>query len=827
MLGSTNRHVLRSKVTRDAMWGGICLAGLVALSGACRAEDIDLTQRVAFQIPAQRLESALLEFAKQAHIPLSVNAHAVENVQAPALQATLPTGKALTLLLATSGLTYSTVGNTIAVGTVSSGDLSQDDHSREPRRTVQAAGSEVASAQEPTRGAAAAPELQEVVVTSQRREERLQKVPISISVLSGSEMDRSSVQGVSEALNAVPGVATTETYLGGGTNIVVRGVGAAFPLFTGPSAIAYYLDSVPFGLVKSAIGPDADAYDLERVEVLRGPQGTLYGSSALNGVVRVLTHDPNLNAFDLKARVSDSGTDSGGNNYRADTAINIPIIADKLAARAAIGYQHNSGWIDQPGRSNANDTNIGNYRLKLAAKPTDEFSVLLSAWSSRENSGAPDLGSSYDKNTSLLYQPTSTKYDAYGAKLGYEFPWFSVTSMTSYLDYKNEGNLGLDVPGFGVPDGLFFSQSKSNVASEEVNFNSSLETPWRWSAGGIYRHGTEYRYQTFTVLPVPAPYYVDSSKSYALYGELTRLLFDGKLELTAGLRHFHDDVDQRGQTGPGSDFVYASGTAEANTPRGVITWHLTDSLMTYASYSEGFRSGFPQDPPVLLAFPSFAAVKPDRLRNFEMGSKGTFLDGHLAYNASVYHMNWNDIQLQLFAPLNGVPYPAIANGAQAKGSGLDLALTFNWADFTLSPYVSWNDLKVSSAVLSGGTPLYLKGDRPSGSPETTAGVSADYLILAAGHNLHLAASANYTSPQTYRTVSGTTLLVQGANSVFITRASIAFDLTSQWTASVYGENLNNWHGTTAVMFPATVPDWDARLRPLTVGVQAEYRFSGR
>src|SRR5690606_35578095 len=107
-----------------------------------------------------------------------------------------------------------------------------------------------------------------------------------------------------EALGTVHGVATTELYIGGGTNIAIRGGGVSVPLFTGGSAVSYYLDEVPFGLVKSAIGPDANVYDLERVEVLRGPQGTLYGVRALNGVVRVLTSDPYLGSFDAKGRAS-------------------------------------------------------------------------------------------------------------------------------------------------------------------------------------------------------------------------------------------------------------------------------------------------------------------------------------------------------------------------------------------------------------------------------------------------------------------------------------------------------------------------------------------
>src|SRR5690606_2693475 len=122
--------------------------------------------------------------------------------------------------------------------------------------------------------------LEEIVVTAQKREEKLQEGPISISVMSGVELDRSTAQGVTEALTQVPGVAVNVTNQGGGTQMIIRGVTAGGALAAGSSPVSYYVDMVPFGFVRNAIAPDPNAYDLERVEVLRGPQGTLYGASA-------------------------------------------------------------------------------------------------------------------------------------------------------------------------------------------------------------------------------------------------------------------------------------------------------------------------------------------------------------------------------------------------------------------------------------------------------------------------------------------------------------------------------------------------------------------
>src|SRR5690606_34069684 len=175
--------------------------------------------------------------------------------------------------------------------------------------------------------------IEEIVVSAQKREENLEQVPISISVLDGSRLDQSSAHGITEALGRVPGVSAFPHTQGGGAFVTIRGAAASGPVFGGSSPVAYYLDSIPFGLAQTAIAPDANAYDLERVEVLRGPQGTLYGASAQNGVVRVLTKDADPETFDFKARASLSSVRDGGDGYRGDAAINLPLIEDKLAAR--------------------------------------------------------------------------------------------------------------------------------------------------------------------------------------------------------------------------------------------------------------------------------------------------------------------------------------------------------------------------------------------------------------------------------------------------------------------------------------------------------------
>ena len=809
----------------------VTLCALVFTIATTVAHAQSLSQQVEFNIASQRLATAIVQFSEQAHVQIISSGIDVTDQTSPGVIGQRSVADGLSALLKGTGLRYKALND----NTVSLQAIKQNQGSTQTKPTAGSSDQahDPATANGVALGTAAAANttdanLSEIVVTAQKREERLQRVPISISVMSGSQLESGNVASVNEALNTVPGVATQQNYLGGGTVIAIRGVAPAFPTLGGSSPIAYYLDSVPFGLIRSAIAPDSDPYDMQRVEVLRGPQGTLYGASALNGVVRVLTYDPDLNIFDFKARVSDSYTQYGGNNNRADAAINVPIIEGKLAIRAVVGYDNEDGWIDQPDKRNANWSESNTYRIKVAGQPTDDFSILLSAWSSRENAGAPNVGYTFDKDASSLVQPTSTDYDVYAAKLGYQFSTFSLSSATGYLDYSNKGQLGLDIPGFGIPGSIFFAGESSNIFSEEVNLNSTQAGDWRWSVGGMYRRATETRPAHFTVIPVPASLADDISKSYAAYGELTRVLLDDRLELTAGVRHFHDDIDQEEQLGAGTPFIPASSVAEANTPRAVVTWHLTDREMIYASYSQGFRSGFPQDASVPVNA-GIAPATPDRLRNYELGSKGSLLDGRVVYDASVYYMYWQGIQqsISVYSPIYEQYIPAIVNSQAASGLGTDLALSIQpLHNLTLKATVSWNNLEMNNRVLSGGEILFRKGDRPNSSPETTGSVSADYVFDLGIHGYQgtFSVSGNYTSAQDYRGVGTASVPnVQAGDPMVFTRSSFSVDFANHWTASFYGDNLNNERGSPVKAYVG-VPNWDAQVRPRTLGLQAQYRY---
>jgi iron complex outermembrane receptor protein len=672
--------------------------------------------------------------------------------------------------------------------------------------------------------------LEEIVVTAQKREERLKDVPISITVLNGENLDHSTAQGIAEELTRVPGVSTFAHTQAGGTVVTVRGASAGSPVYAGSSPVSYYLDSVPFGLVQSAIAPDASAYDLARVEVLRGPQGTLYGANAQAGVVRILTKDPDLNQFEVKMRASDSGTDGGSNNFRGDVAVNAPIVEGKLAVRAVLGYQDQSGWIDTPLKNNANDAQLRNARVKIGAQPTSELSIVASAWISRGDYGGLSASDDNARRTTAFDESYSIDYDAYGVKVGYEFQTFSFTSMTSYLDYSSGGIT--DSRGiFGSPVALLVSFD-ADVVSEEINFASTRQGPWRWTAGAMYRDGKDRNFADATALGVQGSIitldWTNRSKSYAAFGELSRRFYNDKLEWTLGVRSFHDDVLSREDhvlppINP-PNYYRAEDSFNSTTPRAVLTWHPTTALSFYGSYSEGFRSGTPQSYYTVGGVPGFPPAKPDKLHNYEIGTKGG--TSRLGFEAAVYYMDWKDVQQSLTVVYHGAPVSAIVNGESASGVGVDLGVTARpLPGLEVGANVSWNDLTMDADILSAGAVLFAKGDRPNFSPEYTAALFADYAFPLGGSGFkgRLSASGNYSSEQTFRGFSGPVVVPAAGDPILVARAAFSIQSPNHWDLTIFGDNLNNEKGA-VVGNPFFGADASARVRPRTVGVQMDYSF---
>lgn len=806
---------------------------LLSLAWGVAGAQARATQPVTLDIAAQPMRAALQQFGEQAglQVLMRLSGDETDNVRLCAVNGEFTAAEGLERLLAKTGLQYEFVNErTVRVAkaepTAEGNDASNSEDSDEN-------------------------EVAEVVVTAQKRAERLQDVPISITVLNGNQLDQSVVESSTEMLNRVPGVNLRFGSTGSST-VSIRGVQAGVGQTT--STAAFYIDSVPYGPSRDGRVMNVDVYDLDRIEVLRGPQGTLHGANALNGVIRILSRDPQLDKFELKTRVMASSTDAGGQNYRGGIAVNVPLVPGRLALRAVGDYQDLSGWIDKtplpgrplqtPGRKDANDAEITNFRLKLAAQPIAALSVVASAWLARNDYGAQSIGRDDLTNNSSDLEPFTIDYDVYGLKVGYDFSGFSLTSSTGYIDYRNDSALTFEPNGFigGVRiNTLQFTKMDRSAFSEEVVFNSTRGGSWRWTLGGMYRDSNDRLRVSFDptrlIQPVNLPQdQEDHSESVAAFGELTRSFWDGKLELTAGVRYFHDDYEYEenvSYTGnPATPLVQTSAVFEATTPRVTLTWLPNEHLTMYTSYSEGFRSGLTQTPRALAAAAAVGVrdlppLDPDSLKNYEIGSKGSL--GRVGFDIAVYYIDWQDTQRALSIPLFGndaAPFvTALVNASSASGAGVDVELTVRpMRRLLFGVNYSHSDLRLDADLVSGGVVSTPKG-APLGTPRTTYGAFADLAFPLGALTGRLAGSMDYISQGCERGFTAARVpFYRCGTEIKGSRASLSLEADARWSATLFAENLLNRNDRYSNNAASGLPDWDTRLRPRTIGLQLQYSY---
>lgn len=685
-----------------------------------------------------------------------------------------------------------------------------------------------------TRGSRRA-DIEEVVVTAQKRQERLQDVPISVSVIGEKSLESGPVRSLDSVLQSTPGFAGYQNAQGGVSRYSVRGVSSNTSLFNSASVVAFYLDDTPFAFVRFPVVPDASAYDVQRVEALRGPQGTLYGASSLNGVIRVITNDADLDDLKFKSRARFASTEDGAESYGVDGALSVPIIPGKLAARMVAGYADEGGWVDYPNASvnDANDSQTKNFRLKVNAAPTDALGVELMTWHSKVDRGASNASRDDRTSADTFAPPFETEFDAHAVTITYDFGPVVLTSATTAMKWNSAG---LADAGPSV----LKTEMEADLFAEEIRLTSSGDGLWRWSLGGLYRdEADENRQELF---PEATFVNVDSdthnefkSRSYALFGELTRRFLDGKFETTVGARYFEDENTSNLISccfgGPPQVPYGKSQPVKSDqwTSRLVFAYHPAQDMTIFAGFSQGFRAGFAQQGLAILAAggeQNAPPVKPDKLNNYEIGIKGSASDGRIIYDLSAYYIDWSDTVQVVGYPIPGVNNTSIVvfipiNTASADGIGFDAAVGLDLSDrWRLDATVSWNDVAFADDVISGTSILYTKGSRTPESAETTASGHLGYrLPLSDRYAIELEGGVNYTSKLLTQTsvgpVSGDDLL----------RANAAITVTSSngWSAMLFGDNLTDEDGRIrpAPLGPGFGSD---RFRPRTYGLQLDYRF---
>jgi outer membrane receptor protein involved in Fe transport len=622
-----------------------------------------------------------------------------------------------------------------------------------------------------------------IVVTAQKREEAILDIPQSVTVVGGETLERQHAVSFQDYLSQVPGLSLEQSEPGVG-RIMLRGVNTGGV----SSTVAVYVDETPFGsstgLVNGAIlAGDFDTFDLDRIEVLRGPQGTLYGANSLGGILKFVTAAPKLGKFDARGRAGLEFVNEGGTGYNASGMVNVPL-GDVAAFRASGFYRKNAGWIDAVAGNflgvpsivdkDINEGQAWGGRGSVLFKPTPELSIRLTAVAQHIESDASSFAEvdqeDYDPIDGELTQtvfnrePNELKYRLYNGVIDYDFGFATLVSSTSFgksdQTFTDDatatfgttfnflfGPLNPDDPASGLPPpvtdvviGAFQDQQTDlRKFTQEIRLASPSNDTIEWMVGGYYTHedgkidqfigandlatGVEF---TDPVLGDLAVARLDSDyKELAGFANATWHATD-RFDITAGGR-LSKNKQSATQFSAGNPFlVGAGGTLETKSDESVFTYSLSprfdisDTTAVYARVAKGYRPGGPNVVPPTAGPDVPRTFGADTLTSYEVGLK-TDIGRRLALDVSVYHLKWKDIQL--FTVIDN--FGLNINGTGAISNGIEGSLTLRPMNgLSVAANAAWID-----AHLTGDTPPLVggfDGDRLPWVPKTSFSLTTDY-----------------------------------------------------------------------------------------------------
>jgi outer membrane receptor protein involved in Fe transport len=716
--------------------------------------------------------------------------------------------------------------------------------------------------------------VEEIVVTATRRSERLQDVPLSITAFSQAELTQKGIVGFEGIARETPG-ALLNHRSDNNLSLTVRGISTNGYHAGLQSTTTIYLDELPLSTIGNSVTLDPNLYDVERVEFLRGPQGTLFGSGSLSGALRILTKSPDLANFDASSLVDIGRTpDSDSLRQRYNGMVNVPLINDTLGLRVVGFYRDEEGYIDNVGTGvkNANTLKGWGGRAILLWKPNDRLGIrLLTSYEDSDPDDAslttPSLGERR-RYTTMPDQYTS-QTQVYNATVDYQFDGAHLTSSSTYS--IADGLFNVDLAGTfnrAIPFYLL-DTGRWKTFVEETRLVSDTDGAFDWVAGAYYLH-RDLNLQVdqrsspaflaargFTGLPGASFLKTASdTRTYELagFGELSYHLTD-MLSITGGLRYgkYGAKVDTEagfnslyfaraltpGASGaipvtptPASTTHYPS--AEKTSWKASLTYEPSRELMLYTTVSTGYRTPVynaragsrstvnPND----LIIP--AGASSDDLTNYEVGMKARWLDGKLTTNLAAYYIDWRNIQVQANRLSDSVQFAT--NVGRAASQGLEAEITVTPVrSLVLGLNAAFNDAKVTEisdqeAQISGAVDdARLASPRRQGSffGAYSYDLGGDITGFTSFQVAHVGSFADGfpNSPGTRGTPSP---LYDHTDSYTHVNLQTGITLGSL-TFTLYGENLGNSDAVTYIHPEAFVYSRYAILRPRTFGLRFDYR----
>lgn len=700
--------------------------------------------------------------------------------------------------------------------------------------------------------------LETIIVTAEKRDERLQDVPMSVTALGGATLDNLQARDFADYAALVPGL-SLQSLQPGATRLTLRGQNAGGV----GSTVAVYLDESPFGSSSALLNGnvntgDFDTWDMQRVEVLRGPQGTLYGANSEGGLLKFVTNAPVLGSLSGAAEVTGESVDHGGNGGAVRAVVNLPL-GEKMAFRISGVDQDVAGYINDPA-SGGRDLNEGHEqsgRASFLAAPTDDLSIRLTATSQQsryDGTNAVDInpvtlqplhGDLAQERS--LQEPSNFKYESYNATIDWNAGPFSVLSSTSYGILNSDidtdatplyGGLAGALFG-GAPGALLDDNVGSKKFTQEIRLASPASDLLEWQVGGYFTRETGLLNEHLNAIQLPGnallglleqPLVASTYKESAGFGDLT-YHFNPQFDLQIGGRWSHNEQTATQTTtfnptlailvnSPNPAIVNGDSSGSVFTYSVAPRWHVDTNTMVYARLATGYRPGGPNVIPPGAPSSVEHEYGADKTTNVELGVRTTQLDGTLSIDVAAYHVDWKNIQIFELVDSFGIN----GNGGTARSSGLEWTVGYVPVQgLTLQWTGAYTDAKLTSpaAALNANT-----GDPLPYAPKWGTSLDGEYDWAAfADYKGFAGVTWSYVGARSSDFASSAAATPGQIELPSYNTTAIRFGLENDhYKATIYAKNLSDSRGITNYNSSGAPYSTVSIIQPRTVGVALSVKF---
>ncbi|HEX8613413.1 MAG TPA: TonB-dependent receptor [Telluria sp.] len=700
--------------------------------------------------------------------------------------------------------------------------------------------------------------IAEVIVTAQKREQAALDVPGSVAAVKADQLTREGKVRLEDFVSQIPGLSLSSVRQGQ-TQVTLRGITTG--VAQSAATTAFYIDEAPIGSVNayaagSSVTPDLDPADLQRVEVLKGPQGTLYGAGAMGGLLRYVTAPADFRNFKGSVTAGASAVSQGGNGALARASMNIPFADHKMALRLSAFSRKDPGFIDSvAGARDVNEAKVKGGRAAFTWLIDNDWKLQAFALTQKVDTGANSVEDvdgvtlaplhGERKQRRYVAETTFSELKVANLKLSGVLGMFDLVSSTTWQEL-DAGGVQDGTAGYGAALGPLFGLADLGIANPQFIHTRRLVQEVRLGAMALggrlsYEGGAYYTHEdSSNAIPGFAPFstttgaayalpaivkasITSSYKEYSVFANATYALSQ-QIDLQAGVRHGRDDQvyaqDYSGMLIGPAPVVFDSGSKNRKSTYLLTARYkpsATDAV--YAKVATGYRPGGPNAVPPAAAASAPQTFRPDSLTSAELGYKSVMDGGKVSFEAALFHTTWKDIQIQTSA--NGFNF--FVNGGAATSKGAEVSLiVYPLKGLSLRAGAGYTKTALTSDALAAGG---REGDALPFVPKLTSSLGASYRWpLVDSWHAALGANVAYTGERRSDFSERAAVDVPAFTTVGI-NAGLE---NATWRLSLYGKNLNNAHGIvflkSMALTPGANPFAAGLVAPRTIGLDLTYKF---